>query len=199
MWKQIVDIENGILGIFPHFDLNARAVLEHEDAVQRERDRRPLILFDAAVIVRLQKAHAALFIQRNLLDVDARRIDMRGDDAHAVRLQIARADAEYDDGLPAVDEILFVPRRKRIAEMILGKALLLRHGDRNVACLALRLGGVEKRLVALRIGVDRLAFLLGGFFVIVLLFVSELFVALFCLFLFISHKNNSLFVFSDIL
>ena len=110
--------------------------------MQCERDRRPLVLLDAAVVVRLEEAQPAVLIQGDLLDIDAGGIDMRRKDAEAVRLQIARADAEHDNALVAVDEILLVARRERIAEVILGEPLLLRQFDGGSACLALGLGDV---------------------------------------------------------
>ena len=85
------------------------AVLFHDDAVQRQRDRAPLIFFDAAVIVRFEKRDLRLLIQRVRLEVQARRIDVASHDAHAVG-QRPRAERRQDQRLAAVVVINTVAR-----------------------------------------------------------------------------------------
>ena len=82
-----------------HPEFEHLAVAHHADhAPQFERDRRPLVFLDAAVIVGLKERHAFLFIERHGADVDARRIQMRGRQRNAV-LQALLADDRQDDRL----------------------------------------------------------------------------------------------------
>ena len=84
-------------------------VLLDDDAVQRQRDRAPLIFFDAAVIVRFEKRDLRLLIQRVRLEVQARRIDVACHDAHTVG-QRPCAERRQDQRLAAVVVINTVAR-----------------------------------------------------------------------------------------
>ena len=83
--------------------------------------------------------------------------------------------------------------------MILRETLLLCKRYGCIARLALRLGGVEECLIALRIRIDLFALLLGRLFEVVLLDIGKFVITLFCLFLFICHDITPFFAFSAIL
>ena len=72
MRKQIGHVKNGIALILADADLDLFAVSFYNDSVKRERYRRPLILFDTAVIVGFEERHLAVLIERILLDIKAR-------------------------------------------------------------------------------------------------------------------------------
>ena len=52
--KQVRDAEHGVGRILAHADLDGLACLEGDDAVDGERERDPLVLLDAAVIMRVE-------------------------------------------------------------------------------------------------------------------------------------------------
>ncbi len=192
MREKVVDIEHGVGGVFADADLCLRAVFAHDDAVQRQRHRRPLVLFDAAVIMRFEEAHARLFVEGVLLDVDAGRVDVRDDEAHAVFFEVFAADAEGDDALAAVDEVALVSRAERVAEFIFGKASPFGETHGGGAGFALGFRLVEECLVLLREGEHRLLLLFGCRFEVVLFVVGELFVQLLTLALFFCHRKTPL-------
>ena len=76
----------------------------------RERHVRPLIVLDAAVDLRVDEHGLLAFAERLGLELDARRVDVRVDDAQAV-LERLGADHEQDDRAIAVDG---VPARARL-------------------------------------------------------------------------------------
>ena len=51
--EKVVDVEHGVVLVLAHLDLDLPAVLQDDGAVQGEGDGGPLILLDAAVVVRL--------------------------------------------------------------------------------------------------------------------------------------------------
>ena len=65
MRQNICDGELRISRFFTDADLDDRAVALHDNAVHGERNRRPLVLFDAAVVVRFEVRHLGGFIKRD--------------------------------------------------------------------------------------------------------------------------------------
>ena len=57
-------------------DLHYRAVLLYYNTVQCKRKCYPLVFLDAAVVMGIQKCHFGVLIERNLLQVNTRRIHM---------------------------------------------------------------------------------------------------------------------------
>ena len=76
MDQQIGNEEHRIFRLLAYSHLHHSTVLFHDDAVDRQRDRHPLVLFDAAVVMGIQQGETAVFIQRVLLHIHAGGIDV---------------------------------------------------------------------------------------------------------------------------
>ena len=96
--QQVRDGEDRIGRVLADGHRHHRAVLFRHHAVQGERAREPLVLADAAVIVGLELRHAAVLVERALLEVDARGVAVRSDQAEALA-QGLFALARDEDGL----------------------------------------------------------------------------------------------------
>ena len=90
---------------YAHLDaLDLALVADADNAAQLERNGRPLILLDAAVVMGLEKGHAVVLVERHCADVDARRIQMRGGQADALS-EALLADHGEHDALVTVDAV----------------------------------------------------------------------------------------------
>ena len=76
MRQQVGDEKDGIFRILSDIDADRRPVRQNDDAVQSQRNRRPLIFFDSAVIMCLQQRQTAVLVERILLQIETGRIDM---------------------------------------------------------------------------------------------------------------------------
>ena len=72
MRQQICDDKHRVIGVLTDCYLDSAAVLAHDDSVQRQRHCHPLVLLDAAVVMRVEQRHTALLVQRSWLEVEAR-------------------------------------------------------------------------------------------------------------------------------
>ena len=142
--------------------------------MQLKRDRDPLVLLDAAVIVRFEKAHLVGLIHGDLLEVEARGIDMRAGD-HSALAQGLFADNGQHESLAAVVLVYLHTGDKLHTGSVLDKAQLL--GLRNGVCdsLALHAGVVKKVHVACAVLLDLYALGSVNEIVTVLLFIKKLF------------------------
>ena len=100
MDQQIRHAKNRVIGIFADFHVDDAAVLLRHDAVQRQRDGDPLVMLDAAIVMRVQKGEIVRLVQRVLLHVQTRAVDVRAQDVHALCKRPA-AQLYQDDGLAA--------------------------------------------------------------------------------------------------
>ena len=91
MDQQVGHAENGIVGVFTDLYVHDGSVLLRDYTVDRQRNRRPLVLLHAPVIVRIQVRHLSILIERDLLEVKSRRIDVRAEDADPF-LELLRSD-----------------------------------------------------------------------------------------------------------
>ena len=173
MGQDVVDIEDGIGVILADDDLDRGAVRLDDDAVQGERSGDPLILLDAAVVVGLEEAHAAILVEGSLLEVEAGGVDVGGRDADAL-VDVLGADGEEEEVLAAVVVVAAVAGLQGVAEAVGGKAGVFGHLDRDGDALALGLAGVEVLHVGAGEG-HRVSDDGGGGFVDGLLGVEELF------------------------
>ena len=82
--EKIGHAEGRLGSLFADDDVLHRAVLLGDDAMQREGNRDPLILLDAAVIMRIEVGETAVLIERILLDVEAARVDVCTENRQAV-------------------------------------------------------------------------------------------------------------------
>ena len=83
MNEQVRHAENGIALVVAHIYVHDRAVLLGDDAVHGERERDPLIVLDAAVVVRVEKCEAVALVEWILLQIEAGAVDVRAQDVHA--------------------------------------------------------------------------------------------------------------------
>ena len=96
--EQVGDDEHGVGRIFAHRDGHDGPVGLGNDAVDGQRERDPLVLLDAAVVVRVEKREVGGLVQRVLLEVEARRVDVRAQDVEAM-LERLGAQVHEDEGL----------------------------------------------------------------------------------------------------
>ena len=152
MHQQVGNAEHRIAVRFADIDKHLLAALLDDNAVQRQRNRNPLILLDAAVVMRIQIRQILILIQRVLLHVDARRVDVRAEDIHA-RVQRLLAQHEEHEALPHPVDVNAraggeLSALANSSHQIL-KAALLRHLYRIIDALALGLAVVNKIAVSL--------------------------------------------------
>ena len=132
--------------------------------MHRERQRDPLVLLDAAIVMRVEIREAAIFIERVLLDIEAAGVDVRSEN-HETFLERLRADLEQHDGLLHVDGIDLVARLDGLAfgdvirKVAIACCLRLAHGLDDT--LALRLAHRQEVAVT-RIELFELLLLLLG-------------------------------------
>ena len=84
MNQKIRYAEDRILAVFPDSDVGHGAVLLRHNAVDRQRDRCPLIFLHTAIVMRIKKCHFRILIQRHLLEIQPRRINVRTQDAKSL-------------------------------------------------------------------------------------------------------------------
>ena len=80
MRKEICDVENGIFFLLAYHDLVRLAVIRENDAVYSQRNRRPLILLEATVIVCLEVNGIVVLIDGIGLKIESGRIDVGTED-----------------------------------------------------------------------------------------------------------------------
>ena len=78
--QQVGDAEHRIVRVVAHLDVHHGAVFLRDHAVQRQRQRDPLVVLDAAVIMRIEQREPVRLVQRVLLEVEARAVDVRAQD-----------------------------------------------------------------------------------------------------------------------
>ena len=155
MDEQVGDDKQRIIRLVTNADRNGlNAVVGHtaDNTAQFKRNSRPLILFDAAVVMRLEECHPVVLIERHHADIDARRIQMGGSqiDTGGKRLF---ADYSKYNSLVTIHFVILVARFDRHAARVRFVAAGLRLLFQIVDCVALGLSLVEKFLVALGVAV----------------------------------------------
>ena len=83
--EDVGDHEDGIAGPVADGDVDLRAVLAHDHAVEGERQGEPLVLLDAAVHVGVEVDDAVLGVDGPGLEVEPRGVGVAADDADALR------------------------------------------------------------------------------------------------------------------
>ena len=179
MRKKIVDIEDGIILGVTDPDADRLPVPKNNGAVQGERDRRPLILADPAVIVGFEESHPALFVERNRLEVETRRVDMGGDDADPVFRRLG-PDAEKIQAFSSVVEVIPAAGDKLVPPAVRAVPLPLRRLHGPVDRLALCFCTVNKIAIAFRVPESSLFFGVVRRFKKTLFLVPQLFFQFFC-------------------
>jgi hypothetical protein len=101
MRQQIGHTEDRVGWIVAQRNIDHGAILLGHYTLKRERQRDPLIVLDAAVIVRIEQHKIGSFVKRILLQVETRGIDMRTQDVHA-RFDVVRSDLHEHDRLAVI-------------------------------------------------------------------------------------------------
>ena len=160
MREQVGNAEYRVVFVLAYVYCYFSAVSLDDNAMQRERNGRPLVLLDAAVVVGLEVSYLVLFVERVLLHVEARGVDMSRNQVHAV-LNGLLADNSQDNGLLAVEVENLVAGLVLVLRTELNESARLRHLHDLGGSLALSLCDVQERLVALAELIALLQFLLG--------------------------------------
>ena len=184
MGKKVGDDELGVGRVVSDGHIDLRAVAADDLSVQLQRNRYPLVLADAAVMVRLEVGKLGVLIEGVGLDVEPRSVGVRRADVRAVG-QIFLADDRQHDGLAAVVPIEFVAGLDRHAGLVFDKASGLCLADGGKDAFALGLRAVQKRLVRLAISVQLGLFVLCQAVIAVFRLVEKL------LSLFLRHRGSS--------
>ena len=144
--KQVVDVENGIVLVLADIYADLRTVGFDDDAVERERDRDPLIFTDTAVVVRLEESKTRVLIERTLFEVKARRVDVRDSKTHTVRY-VLFSYSEEEKRFAAVVVVKFISGFELHTESVGLKSLFFREVFGVYHRFALGFRGVEEHLV----------------------------------------------------
>ena len=153
MNQQIRDTENRIFFLLADHDFGQAAVLLRDNAVDRKRNRRPLVFLNSTVVMQVQIRHLRIFIERILLQVQPGGIDMRSQDPHAL-LQRLSADREqshrllHPDRVHTVAGLQALPLRDNVLKV--SAAGLFRQSYSFLHTLPLGLGGGHKLFVVFR-------------------------------------------------
>ena len=187
--QQIGDDELRLIRLAADSDVDRAAVLERDGTVQLQRDRDPLVLLDAAVIVRLEIRQLRILIHRRLLEVEARRVDVCARDHTAVIERLLTEHGQHER-LAAVVDIHLRARLQLHAERVRHEARLLRHADRFPDGLALSARGIEKLLISLGVSKDLPGLFGVDLIVAIFRLVKQLFLPL-LEFLIFAHESTS--------
>ena len=147
MDEEISDTEHGVVRLLPERDRDCCAVFLDDNTVQGERYRHPLVLLDAAVVMRIKVRQPAVLIERILLHIKAARVDVRAEDIHAVFHRLC-ADMKEHNRLFHVDGVDLIPRAElrplsdNVRQITVARRLGSAH--RLLHTLALRLAVREK-------------------------------------------------------
>ena len=160
MGQQVVDDELRVFGVRADLDIDFASVRADDLAVQLQRDRDPLVLADAAVVVRLDVGQLRILIEGVGLEVQTRRVGMGRADVRAFGKRLF-SDHGQQDGLAAVDGVDLVARLEGHTGGQLTEARLFGqlHGGHDAFALGLR--AVEERLIVLAVGQHRGLVLFG--------------------------------------
>ncbi len=188
MNQKVRHAEYGVARLLANANLHDAAVLLRHDAVHRQRQRNPLVLLDAAVIMRIEVGEAAVLIERVLLDIEAAGINMRPEDVHALGEWLV-ADIEERQRLLHIHRVDFIARLQLlpcshdVCEVAVAHRLSLLHGLPDA--LALRLARAQELPVARTERLERL------FFLFAVLIPDRNFLFFFC------HNDRSFLVFMN--
>ena len=182
--QQVADHELRVAAVAADDHVYDLAALERDGAVYLQGDGRPLVLFDAAVVVRLEEGQLVVLVERELLEVEPRGVHVRRGDDRARAHRLAAHDGQQQR-LAAVGVVDLVAGLERHAGHVLSEALGLGQLDRVAHALALGAGFVQVPLVSLAVGVHGLAAFEGQAVIAVLLLIKELCAVVFLFFHFV--------------
>ena len=122
-----------------HIDLAAVAADDH--AVQGEGDCRPLVFFDAAVIMGFEQGHLKILIKRVGLEIQAGGVNVRRGNPHALAHALFADDGE-DNGFFTVQAVNLIARLVFLLRIKGDKAQRLRLAAEESGGFPLRFGGI---------------------------------------------------------
>ena len=96
--EKVGDAEDRVILVLADGHGYRHAVLERDDAVDGKREGDPLIFLDAAVVAGVERDDLVLLLERVLLDVETRGVDVGAEDVDAV-LERLRADLDEHEAL----------------------------------------------------------------------------------------------------
>ena len=173
MRQQIADVKYGISLLLADLHFHLAAVAEHNRTVQSKRNRRPLILFYTAVIMRFAQRDAVRFVQRHLLEIKARAVDMRSHNTDSACFHVIGTDADKIDILAAVVIIYLVALFQLFAKLKRLETVFFGLGCNVRASFAFRFCRVDKLFIFFRIREDFFHRLFVRYFVYVCSFVCK--------------------------
>ena len=151
MGQQIRDHEHRIVFLLAHGQADRCPVLSDDDPVQRQRKRKPLVFFDAAVVVGIQVNISGFLVAGNLFQVQTRGIDVRSDDVHPLFQRIC-ADPKKGGRLLHEGEINLVAGTQGLSFMDHLQQILVSclpcHADSLCGTLPLRFSCIQKTAVS---------------------------------------------------
>ena len=152
MNQQVRDKEHRIVRIFPDIENSGRSVFSDNHTVNGQRQRDIKILLDTAVVMRIEISQPAVLVERILLHVETRGINVGSENIHTV-LHRLLADFKENNGFVHPNGINFIARVQLLTAFDepaeFAEALGLSHIDQGVNGLTLGLGIIEKLLVVL--------------------------------------------------
>ena len=143
MRQQVGHTEYRITGIFPDVYLYRSTVSLYHNTVQGQRNRSPLILLDTAIVVGLEHCQFMILIQRILLHIQTRRIDMCRTKTHTFCNRCS-TDHCCNDRLAAVVDIDLIPCLQLHIRCERHKALFIQQCSCILGCFTFCLGRVQK-------------------------------------------------------
>ena len=114
MGKKIGYAEYGIAGVVAHVHIDHSAVGLGHHAVQRQGQRHPLVVLDAAIVVRIEEGEPVVLVYRILLQVQAGAVDVGTQDVQA-RFERFGADMSQNERLAMHASPYLVASFKRAA------------------------------------------------------------------------------------
>ena len=171
-------------------NLDCFTIFQSNHTMQFQRNGNPLIFADSAVIVCLQKCHFFRLIQRILLQIQSRRINVRCTNINTVFQSLA-ANYRQHNSLAAVNTIYLITRFKLHATLKGHIAVGLSQTNSIVHTLTLGLAGIQILFVILAVGLHCSLFSISQTIPTVLLLVGQRFPTKLSHSLFFTHDNSS--------
>ena len=153
MGQQVSHGELGVSRRLSNAHRHHGAVPAHHHSVEGQGNGGPLILLDPPIIVGFAVGHLLLLIQRILLQVQARGIDVGRPD-HRPLVQALLADHRQQEGLAPVVPVHLVPGPEFLPPDQGAEPGGFRQADGIVHALPLGLALIQKGLIAGAIGLD---------------------------------------------
>ena len=140
MGQKIGYAEYGVAGIVAHIHVNHGAVGFRHHTVKRQRQRYPLVVLDAAIVVSVEEGKPVVLVNRVLLQVQTGAVDVGAQDIQA-RLERLGADVSQNERLAMHASPYFAARFERAAlanhilKRFIARSFCLLNGGRKATAL----------------------------------------------------------------